>query len=171
MRPGEPPALEAAETLFNNLFFDSGRYDLSAVGRIKLNERLDLEHPIEQRTLTKEDILRTVDILLKLRLGVGDIDDIDNLSNRRVRAVGELLENQYRIGLLRIERAIEKDFSLLMLILFFHYDFINNKPASAVVKGILRKFSAFTIHGSNKSSFQRLLTKEDFRIRSRWSFS
>jgi DNA-directed RNA polymerase subunit beta len=134
MRPGEPPALEPAETLFNNLFFDSSRYDLSAVGRIKLNERLELEHPIEQRTLTKEDILRTVDILLKLKLGVGDIDDIDNLSNRRVRAVGELLENQYRIGLLRIERAIRERLQLADVDTLLPHDFINNKPASAVVK-------------------------------------
>ena len=134
MRPGEPPAIEPAETLFNSLFFDASRYDLSAVGRIKLNERLDLEHPIEQRTLTKEDILRTVDILLKLRLGVGDIDDIDNLSNRRVRAVGELLENQYRIGLLRIERAIGERLQLADVDTLLPHDFINNKPASAVVK-------------------------------------
>ena len=134
MRPGEPPALEPAETLFNNLFFDSGRYDLSAVGRIKLNERLELDHPIEQRTLTKEDILKTVDILLKLKLGVGDIDDIDNLSNRRVRAVGELLENQYRIGLLRIERAIRERLQLADVDTLLPHDFINNKPASAVVK-------------------------------------
>lgn len=134
MRPGEPPALEAAETLFNTLFFDNGRYDLSAVGRIKLNERLGLEHPIEQRTLTKEDVLRTVEVLLKLKLGIGDIDDIDNLSNRRVRAVGELLENQYRIGLLRIERAIRERLQLADVDTLLPHDFINNKPASAVVK-------------------------------------
>lgn len=134
MRPGEPPALEPAENLFNSLFFDGGRYDLSAVGRIKLNERLGLDHPIEQRTLTKEDILKTVEILLKLKLGIGDVDDIDNLSNRRVRAVGELLENQYRIGLLRIERAIRERLQLADVDTLLPHDFINNKPASAVVK-------------------------------------
>ncbi len=98
LRPGDPPTIEPAQALFDNLFFNADRYDLSAVGRLKLNERLGLEVPIETRTLTKEDILRTVSYLLDLKQDRGVIDDIDHLGNRRVRAVGELLENQYRIG-------------------------------------------------------------------------
>ncbi len=134
LRPGDPPTIEAASVLFENLFFNPDRYDLSAVGRIKLNERLGLSHPIEQRTLTKEDILSTMAYLLKLKGGDGFIDDIDHLGNRRVRAVGELLENQYRIGLLRIERAIRERLQLQDVDTLLPHDFINNKPASAVVK-------------------------------------
>ena len=134
LRPGDPPALEPAQTLFENLFFNKDRYDLSAVGRMKMNERLGLQLPDEQRTLTKEDILRTVEELLKLKNGEGEPDDIDHLSNRRVRAVGELLENQYRIGLLRIERAIRDRLQLQDVDTLLPHDFINNKPASAVVK-------------------------------------
>ena len=134
LRPGDPPTLEPAEALFNNLFFNPDRYDLSAVGRLKLNERLGIEEPLEQRTLTKEDIMATVAYLLKLKTGQGDIDDIDHLGNRRVRAVGELLENQYRIGLLRIERAIRERLQLQDVDTLLPHDFINNKPASAVVK-------------------------------------
>ena len=134
LRPGEPPTLEPAMTLFNNLFFDEDRYDLSAVGRLKLNRRLGLELPIEQRTLTKDDLLKTVEVLLKLKTGQGQIDDIDNLGNRRVRAVGELLENQYRIGLLRIERAIKERLQLTDVDSMLPHDLINNKPAAGVVR-------------------------------------
>ena len=134
LRPGDPPTLEPAQTLFDNLFFNADRYDLSAVGRIKMNDRLGLTLPVEQRTLTKDDILLTVDYLLKLKNGEGDVDDIDHLGNRRVRAVGELLENQYRIGLLRIERAIRERLQLQDVDTLLPHDFINNKPASAVVK-------------------------------------
>ena len=134
MRPGDPPTLEPATILFDNLFFNPDRYDLSAVGRMKLNEKLGLDLPIETRTLTREDILRTVEYLIGLKNDRGQIDDIDNLGNRRVRAVGELLENQYRIGLLRIERAIRERLQLGDVETFLPADFINNKPASAVVK-------------------------------------
>jgi DNA-directed RNA polymerase subunit beta len=134
LRPGDPPTLEPAQLLFENLFFNEDRYDLSAVGRLKLNERLGIDAPIEQRTLTNEDILKTVAYLLKLKTGQGDIDDIDHLGNRRVRAVGELLENQYRVGLLRIERAIRERLQLQDVDTLLPHDFINNKPASAVVK-------------------------------------
>ena len=134
MRPGDPPTIESATTLFDNLFFNADRYDLSAVGRIKLNEKLGVDVPLETRTLTKEDILRTVGYLLGLKNDKGIVDDIDNLSNRRVRAVGELLENQYRIGLLRIERAIREKLQLGDVETLLPHDFINNKPASAVVK-------------------------------------
>lgn len=134
LRPGDPAAEEPAEALFQSLFFKQDRYDLSAVGRLKLNERLSLEEPIEQRTLTKQDILSTVSCLLKLKAGQGETDDIDHLGNRRVRAVGELLENQYRVGLLRIERAIRERLQLQDVETLLPHDFINNKPASAVVK-------------------------------------
>jgi DNA-directed RNA polymerase subunit beta len=134
LRPGDPPTIEPAKALFENLFFNADRYDLSTVGRLKLNERLGLDLSLEQRTLTKEDILKTVGYLLKLKNGNGEIDDIDHLGNRRVRAVGELLENQYRIGLLRIERAIRERLQLQDVDTLLPHDFINNKPASAVVK-------------------------------------
>ena len=134
MRPGDPPTIDSANDLFNKLFFDADRYDLSIVGRIKLNERLGLTVEREHRTLTKEDILETVKYLIKLKNGEGDLDDIDHLGNRRVRAVGELLENQYRIGLLRIERAIRERLQLQDVETLLPTDFINNKPALAVVK-------------------------------------
>ena len=134
LRPGDPPTIDAAKVLFENLFFNADRYDLSTVGRLKLNERLAQNESLEQRTLTKDDILKTVGYLLKLKTGNGEIDDIDHLGNRRVRAVGELLENQYRIGLLRIERAIRERLQLQDVDTLLPHDFINNKPASAVVK-------------------------------------
>jgi DNA-directed RNA polymerase subunit beta len=134
LRPGDPPTIDAAKVLFENLFFNADRYDLSTVGRLKLNERLSQNESLEQRTLTKDDILKTVGYLLKLKTGNGEIDDIDHLGNRRVRAVGELLENQYRIGLLRIERAIRERLQLQDVDTLLPHDFINNKPASAVVK-------------------------------------
>jgi DNA-directed RNA polymerase subunit beta len=134
MRPGDPPTIDSANDLFNKLFFDADRYDLSIVGRIKLNERLGLAVDRDHRTLTKEDILETVKYLIKLKNGEGERDDIDHLGNRRVRAVGELLENQYRIGLLRIERAIRERLQLQDVETLLPAEFINNKPASAVVK-------------------------------------
>lgn len=134
MRPGDPPTLENASQLFENLFFVRERYDLSRVGRMKLNEKLDLNHDIEQRTLTREDILGTVKILLDVRAGNVRPDDIDHLGNRRVRAVGELLENQYRIGLTRIERAIKERLQLQDLDSLMPHDLVNAKPVTAVVK-------------------------------------
>ena len=134
LRPGDPPTAEAATIVFNNLFFNPDRYDLSAVGRMKINERLGLDIPLEKRTLDEKDIFAAVAYLLKLKLGNGEIDDIDNLGNRRVRAVGELLENQYRIGLLRIERAVRERLQLHDVDSLLPHDFINNKPASAVVR-------------------------------------
>ncbi|HEY6602745.1 MAG TPA: DNA-directed RNA polymerase subunit beta, partial [Xanthobacteraceae bacterium] len=111
MRPGEPPTLDTAQNMFQSLFFDSERYDLSAVGRVKMNMRLDLDAEDTVRILRKEDILAVVKMLVDLRDGRGEIDDIDNLGNRRVRSVGELMENQYRVGLLRMERAIKERMS------------------------------------------------------------
>src|ERR1700753_2914506 len=134
MRPGEPPTLESAQNMFQSLFFDSERYDLSAVGRVKMNMRLDLDAPDTQRTLRKEDILSVIKTLVDLRDGKGEIDDIDHLGNRRVRSVGELMENQYRIGLLRMERAIKERMSSVDIDTVIPQDLINAKPAVAAVR-------------------------------------
>ena len=134
LRPGETPTVEAAETMFQGMFFDGSRYDLSVVGRVKLNERLGLNISEDQHILTKEDILATIRILLDMKIRGGEGDDIDNLSNRRVRAVGELLENQYRIGMLRVERAIRERLQLSDVNTLLPHDFINNKPATAVIR-------------------------------------
>ena len=134
MRPGEPPTVEAASNLFDTLFFDSERYDLSAVGRVKMNMRLALDKPDTQRTLDREDIVACIKALVDLRDGRGDIDDIDHLGNRRVRSVGELMENQYRVGLLRMERAIKERMSSVEIDTVMPQDLINAKPAAAAVR-------------------------------------
>ena len=134
MRPGEPPTLETAETLFNSLFFDSDRYDLSAVGRVKMNSRLGFETEDSVRVLRKVDILEVVRTMVELKDGRGEIDDIDHLGNRRVRSVGELMENQYRIGLLRMERAIRERMSSVDIDTVMPHDLINAKPAAAAVR-------------------------------------
>jgi DNA-directed RNA polymerase subunit beta len=150
LRPGDPPTLKSANALFDSLFFNPERYDLSTVGRLKLNHKLGLKAPLEVTTLTKEDILQVVRYLIDLRNGVHErevaddkghvrklsvkIDDIDHLGNRRVRAVGELLENQYRVGLVRMERAIKERMSLQEVDSMMPHDLINSKPVSAVVK-------------------------------------
>ncbi|WP_226783222.1 DNA-directed RNA polymerase subunit beta [Oceaniglobus trochenteri] len=134
MRPGEPPTVEAASNLFDTLFFDSERYDLSAVGRVKMNMRLDLDAEDTVRTLRREDIVACIKALVDLRDGRGDIDDIDHLGNRRVRSVGELMENQYRVGLLRMERAIKERMSSVEIDTVMPQDLINAKPAAAAVR-------------------------------------
>jgi len=134
MRPGEPPTLDSAEAMFQSLFFDSERYDLSAVGRVKMNMRLDLNAPDTVRVLRKDDILAVVKALVDLRDGRGEIDDIDHLGNRRVRSVGELMENQYRVGLLRMERAIKERMSSVEIDTIMPQDLINAKPAAAAVR-------------------------------------
>ena len=135
MRPGEPPTLETAEALFNGLFFDTERYDLSAVGRVKMNSRLDAARPTTRvRMLRKEDILAILKVLVELKDGRGEIDDIDHLGNRRVRSVGELMENQYRVGLLRMERAIRERMSSVEIDTVMPHDLINAKPAAAAVR-------------------------------------
>nr|Q07KK7.1 RecName: Full=DNA-directed RNA polymerase subunit beta; Short=RNAP subunit beta; AltName: Full=RNA polymerase subunit beta; AltName: Full=Transcriptase subunit beta [Rhodopseudomonas palustris BisA53] len=134
MRPGEPPTLDSAQNMFQSLFFDSERYDLSAVGRVKMNMRLELDAPDTHRTLRKEDILAVIKTLVGLRDGRGEIDDIDHLGNRRVRSVGELMENQYRIGLLRMERAIKERMSSVDIDTVMPQDLINAKPAAAAVR-------------------------------------
>ncbi|AZI37255.1 DNA-directed RNA polymerase subunit beta [Caenibius tardaugens NBRC 16725] len=134
MRPGEPPTKETAEALFEGLFFDGDRYDLSAVGRVKLNMRLGLDADDSITTLRTEDILAVVKELVDLKDGKGEVDDIDNLGNRRVRSVGELLENQYRVGLLRMERAVKERMSSVDVSTVMPNDLINAKPAVAAVR-------------------------------------
>ncbi|WP_421788838.1 DNA-directed RNA polymerase subunit beta [Hyphobacterium sp.] len=134
MRPGEPPTPETAEAMFQGLFFDSERYDLSSVGRVKMNMRLDLDAPDDMRVLRGEDILAVLKTLVGLRDGRGEIDDIDNLGNRRLRSVGELMENQYRIGLLRMERAIKERMSSVDIETVMPHDLVNAKPAAAAVR-------------------------------------
>ncbi|MGF1660307.1 MAG: DNA-directed RNA polymerase subunit beta [Rubrimonas sp.] len=134
MRPGEPPTLEAADVLFRELFFDPERYDLSAVGRVKMNMRLELDALDTERSLRKEDIIAVVKALVDLRDGRGEVDDIDHLGNRRVRSVGELMENQYRVGLLRMERAIKERMSSIEIDTVMPQDLINAKPAAAAVR-------------------------------------
>ncbi|VBB69005.1 DNA-directed RNA polymerase beta subunit [invertebrate metagenome] len=135
MRPGEPPTLETAEALFFGLFFDPERYDLSAVGRVKMNARLGFhEVPDSVRTLRREDILRILKVLIDLKDDRGEVDDIDHLGNRRVRSVGELMENQYRLGLLRMERAIRERMSSVDIDTVMPHDLINAKPAAAAVR-------------------------------------
>ncbi len=134
LRPGDPPSMADAEALFNGLFFDPKRYDLSTVGRLKLNRRLELDVPLETRILTDKDIIEIFRYLFELRAGRGEIDDIDHLGNRRVRAVGELLENQFRIGLVRMERAIKEKMILAELDTAMPHDLINAKTVIAVIK-------------------------------------
>src|SRR6266566_2278807 len=134
LRPGDPPTPETATAFFNNLFFNPERYDLSRVGRLKLNHKLKINVPLDQGTLRREDILEVVRYLIELKNGNGQIDDIDHLGNRRVRAVGELVENQYRIGLVRMERAIKERMSLQDIETLMTQELINYKPVSAVIK-------------------------------------
>jgi len=137
LRPGEPPTVEAAAGFFNRLFFDPETYDLSEVGRLKINHRFSIpfdECPVEHRTLTEKDIMEVVRTIVDLRNGKGHVDDIDHLGNRRVRSVGELLENQYRIGLVRMERAIRERMSLQDVETMMPHDLVNAKPVNAVVK-------------------------------------
>lgn len=134
MRPGEPPTKEAAETLFENLFFSEDRYDLSAVGRMKFNRRLGREDLTGPGVLTKEDIVDVMKKLIEIRNGQDEVDDIDHLGNRRIRSVGEMAENQFRVGLVRVERAVKERLSLGDLDGVMPQDLINAKPISAAVK-------------------------------------
>ena len=137
MRPGELPVVETADNLFRSLFFDLERYDLSAVGRVKMNARLDVDNeqvPDSVRVLRKEDILKILKTLVELKDGKGQVDDIDNLGNRRVRSVGELMENQYRLGLLRMDRAIKERMTSSEIDAVMPYDLINAKPLSGAVR-------------------------------------
>jgi DNA-directed RNA polymerase subunit beta len=134
MRPGEPPTKEAAQGLFANMFFNPDRYDLSRVGRMKFNRRLNRDEDTGEGVLSKQDIIDVMETLIDLKNGRGDIDDIDNLGNRRVRSVGELVENQFRVGLVRVERAVKERLTLAEAEGLTPQDLINAKPVSAVVK-------------------------------------
>ncbi len=134
MRPGEPPTVDSASALFDSLFFDPERYDLSPVGRVKMNARLELSADDQFRVLEKADILAILKYLHGLKDGKGEVDDIDNLGNRRVRSVGELMENQMRVGLLRMERAIRERMSSVEIDTYMPHDLINSKPAQAAVR-------------------------------------
>ena len=135
MRPGDPPTLESARSLFYGMFFDAKRYDFSSVGRFKFNIKLDSDVPVDQKTLSADDFFKVVEYLLRLHRDVGRVDDIDNLGNRRVRTVGELLENQFRVGLVRMERAIKEKMSVHQDIdSAMPHDLINSKPVIAAIK-------------------------------------
>ncbi|MDD5543666.1 MAG: DNA-directed RNA polymerase subunit beta [Acidobacteriia bacterium] len=135
LRPGDPPTLETATSLFEGMFFDARKYDFSKVGRLKFNIKLGLETPLEKRTLDAHDFFAVISYLLKLRKSIGTVDDIDHLGNRRVRAVGELLENQFRIGLVRMERAIKEKMSVFQdMSSVMPHDLINAKPVMAAIK-------------------------------------
>ncbi|MBS1125210.1 MAG: rpoB, partial [Nitrospirae bacterium] len=134
MRPGEPPTVDMARNLFAGMFFNPKRYDLSPVGRLKLNKKLNLDIPLEKTTLTAQDVVEVIRYLVNLRTGKGEVDDIDHLGNRRVRSVGELLENQIRVGLARMERAIKERMSLQDVDALMPHDIINPKPVIAAIK-------------------------------------
>src|SRR3989442_853378 len=134
LRPGETPSIETARALFENLFFNSKRYDLSPVGRLKLNKKLGLDLPLEKRTLTPEDIVEVVRYIVHLKAGKGEVDDIDHLGNRRVRSVGAVLEDQFRLGLVRMERSIRERMNLLDMEAVLPHNLINAKPVIAAIK-------------------------------------
>ncbi|GIT14531.1 MAG: hypothetical protein CM1200mP36_02870 [Gammaproteobacteria bacterium] len=134
MRPGEPPTKEAAENLFQNLFFNSERYDLSAVGRMKFNRRVGRDESEGDSILSKEDILDVLSTLIDIRNGKGNVDDIDHLGNRRVRSVGEMAENAFRIGLVRVERAVKEGLTLAEPEGLMPQEMFNAKPVAAAVK-------------------------------------
>jgi DNA-directed RNA polymerase subunit beta len=134
MRPGDPPTLESTKALLENIFFNPRRYDLSKVGRLKMNKKLTQEVPLEERVLRKEDIVEVIRYALKAKRGEGQVDDIDHLGNRRVRAAGELLEDQFRIGLARMERAVRERMSTQELETLMPHDLVNAKPVTAALK-------------------------------------
>ena len=139
MRPGEPPTLESSHALFQSLFFNSDRYDLSSVGWVKMNSRLDMETDDNLRILRKQDIMAILKVIVGLKDGQGDIDDIDHLGNRRVRSVGELMENQYRIGLLRMERAIRERMGSVEIDTVMPADLINASQLLQFVNFLVRR--------------------------------
>ena len=134
LRPGEPSTIDAAKKLFNSLFFDERTYDLSDVGRLKINKRLGLDIPLETTILTEKDFFEIIKYLLELRVGKGEADDIDHLGNRRVRSIGELLENQFRIGLVRMERALKEKMMITNITEAMPHDIINAKPVMVAIK-------------------------------------
>ncbi len=156
LRPGDPPTLDTATQLFQGMFFDPRKYDFSRVGRMKFNiklyDKID-ESPLDKRTLDQKDFTDTIKYLLKLRRGLGAVDDIDHLGNRRVRAVGELLENQFRIGLVRMERAIKEKMSVYQeMSTAMPHDLVNAKPVMAAIREFFGSSPAFAVHGSDQSA-------------------
>ena len=138
LRPGEAPTIEIAEDVFKNLYFNKDRYDLSEVGRVKLNSKLNLNRDLKDNTLNSTDIIAIIKFMLDLRDGKGEVDDIDHLGNRRVRSVGELVENQFRIGLLRMERTVKEKMSTFLEIeSAMPQDLINAKPITTALKDFL----------------------------------
>ncbi len=152
LRPGETPSVDTARALFDNLFLNSKRYDLSPVGRLKLNKKLALDLPLEQRTLTAQDMVEVIRYLVNLKLGKGEIDDIDHLGNRRVRSVGELLENQFRLGLVRMERSIKERMNLLDMETVLPHDLDQCEARRRRCEGILQQQSVVSVHGPDESS-------------------
>src|SRR5690606_6143844 len=134
MRPGEPPTKDAAQNLFKNLFFSLERYNLSAVGRMKFNRRVGRKEVEGEGVLDNEDILAVLEVLIDIRNGKGTVDDIDHLGNRRVRSVGEMAENTFRVGLVRVERAVRERLSLAEADGLTPQDLINAKPVAAAIK-------------------------------------
>src|SRR4029078_11164493 len=134
LRPGDPPTVESARALFRGMFMDARRYDLARVGRFMINKKLQIDAPLGNKTLRSEDIVSVIRHLLMVKLGSNPTDDIDHLGNRRVRSVGELLENQFRVGLTRMERAVKERMSISDITNLMPHDLINAKPVSAVVK-------------------------------------
>jgi DNA-directed RNA polymerase subunit beta len=134
LRPGEPPTIEASSQLFESMFFNEVKYDLSKVGRMKINYKFGMNVPVENTTLTKDDVIMTVRYLVNLNNGRGQVDDIDHLGNRRVRAVGELLENQFRVGLVRMERSVKERMAIQEIETLMPHDLINQKPVAAAIK-------------------------------------
>ena len=163
LRPGDPPTLDTATNLFNGMFFDARKYDFSRVGRLKFNIKLDMTTPLENRILEPSDFFGVISYLLKLRKPIGQVDDIDHLGNRRVRAVGELLENQFRIGLVRMERAIKEKMSVYQeMITAMPHDLINAKPVIAAVREFLVHHSSLSLW-TRRILFPRSLTSGAFR--------
>ena len=169
MRPGDPPTLETATNLFEGMFFDSRKYDFSRVGRLKFNIKLDLNSPLDKRTLEPDDFYAVIRYLLKLRKNIGQVDDIDHLGNRRVRAVGELLENQFRIGLVRMERAIKEKMSVYQeMSTAMPHDLINAKPVMAAVREFFGSSPAFAVHGPDQPAFGDHAQTPSFRTGPGW---
>ena len=150
LRPGEPPTIDIATQIFNNLFFSSDRYDLSDVGRVKLNSRLNLNCSDKITILRNDDIISIIKKMLDLRDGKDEVDDIDHLGNRRVRSVGELVENQARIGVYRMERAIKEKMTTLDIESAMPQDLIKCKTVNNIIKRLFCYFTTFSIYGSDK---------------------
>ena len=168
MRPGEPPTKEAAETLFNNLFFSAERYDLSAVGRMKFNRRIGRTEIEGSGVLSKEDIVEVLKTLVDIRNGKGIVDDIDHLGNRRVRCVGEMAENQFRVGLVRVERAVKERLSMAESEGLMPQDLINAKPVAAAIKEFFGS-SQLAVHGPEQPALRNHPQAPCLRTRPRWS--